>query len=94
MIERQAGERRLLRGARREHVVPVRAVGHLIELGVRVAARDHPRGAQRGQSRHDVTHPRHHVDALARVLVRIDDHEHGGFDLAEAIEHPLGAEVG
>jgi len=59
-----------------------------------VDVRHHPHRPQLRQRLHDLAQARQAIDLLPRVPVPIGGHEHRGGNLTEAVEHPLGPEVG
>ena len=98
MIERQRREQGR-RGTERsvtagQEVLPEDRAGHPGEVGLGVQERDDDQVLEPAQPGGDVGQSLQAVEVAAAVAVAVDGHEHAGADLAEAVDHAVGAEIG
>ena len=97
MVEREpriGGLAALVRG---DPCAEVDRVAELLQRGqvlCGVEEAEHHRGGHARQAPHDLRQLRATVEVLAAVGVAVGRDEHLGFDLGEAVEHPVHTEVG
>ena len=94
VIEGDAVENNLFSGVDRSDVVPADGIGDGADFRTLGEIGDDHRPEQRRHLRDDLGILLQAIDGLAVVPVAIDADQHPGFDLAEAVEHALHAEVG
>ena len=99
VIERQRREEGRRGAGRRgaaacQEVLPENRAGHAGEVGLGVQERDDDQLLEPVQPGGDVGQSLQAVEVAAAVAVAVDCHEHAGADLAEAVDHAVGAEIG
>ena len=93
VVERQLSERDR-RGIVHHKVVVQHRAAERAGHRRRLEERHHDHALQARQAGHDLGELGAHVDRLAVITVAVDRDQHLGLDLAEAVDHPLDAEVG